>query len=106
MLNRFQVIFMTELLIHINLSVLILILNSNNDKILVLVQGFVNSKRYYGLFEIIRSGAEAYYENTQRNFFNDFLLVHNGLGLTHIHGNATIVFSLVSRFFINQYETN
>ena len=60
------------------------------------VQGFVNSKRYYGLFEVIRKGAENYYQNTRRNFFNDFLLIHNSLGLTYNHKSATIVFSLVS----------
>ena len=65
---------------------------------LFLVQGFVNSKRYYGLFEIIRDGADSYYKNTQRNFFNDFLLIHNSLGLTYNHGSATIVFSLVNTF--------
>ena len=63
-----------------------------------IVQGFVNLKRYYGMFESTRIAAESYFQKTNRNYFNDFMLIHNALGLTYTHKSAVMVFPLVSAF--------
>ena len=57
----------------------------------------MNSDRYYGLFEIIRNGAEVYYRDTTRNYFQDLISVHNMLGLSIFHKNATLIFPLTPK---------
>ena len=60
-----------------------------------LVHGTLNPDRYYGLFEIIRNGAESYFRNTNKNYFSDLVSIHNVLGLTIVHKNATLLFPIV-----------
>ncbi len=62
----------------------------------ILVHGTLNADRYYGLFEIIRNGAEAYFKATNKNYFSDLVNIHRALGLTIDHKNATLLFPLVS----------
>ena len=63
--------------------------------IIILVHGTVNSERYYGLFEIIRNGAESFFRNTNKNYFKELVSIHNMLGLSYFHKNATLLFPLV-----------
>jgi hypothetical protein len=57
----------------------------------------LNKGRYYGLFEIIRQGADRYYQKTNRNYFNDLVNIHDMLGLTIRHKNAILLFSLTPK---------
>lgn len=50
------------------------------------------------MFETLRNGAENYFQDTKRNYFNDFTYLHNFLGLSYVHKNAALVFSLVNFF--------
>lgn len=51
---------------------------------------------YYGYIERTRQGARIYsQENNGRNYFNDYLSVHQALGLTIPIGNAHIIVHLV-----------
>lgn len=61
-----------------------------------LVHGTLNTDRYYGLFEIIRNGAESYFRKTNKNYFTSLVKIHNALGLTVFHKNATLLFPIVS----------
>jgi hypothetical protein len=65
----------------------------------ILVHGTLNADRYYGLFEIIRNGAESYFKTTNKNYFSDLVNIHRALGLTIDHKNATLLFPLVSENF-------
>jgi len=47
------------------------------------------------MFETLRNGAENYFQDTKRNYFNDFTYLHNFLGLSYVHKNAVLIFSLV-----------
>ena len=60
-----------------------------------LVHGTVNERRYYGQFETIRSGADAYFSDFRRNYFVDLLSLHNILGLVHTHKNAALIVPMV-----------
>lgn len=61
------------------------------------MHGTINSNRYYGMFETIRKGAEIYYRETKRNYFNDFTLLHDMLNLTLVHKNSLLVYSLTPK---------
>lgn len=51
---------------------------------------------YYGNIERTRQGARSYAQNTQgRNYFNDYLYIHQALGLTIPIGDVHIVVHLV-----------
>ena len=65
------------------------------------VQCTVNEDRYYGSFETVRRGAEQYFRLTSRNYFNDFTLLHNLLGLCFTHKNAVMIFPLVSFYCLS-----
>lgn len=49
------------------------------------------------MFETIRKGAESYYKETRRNYFNDFTMLHDMLNLTMIHKNSIAIFSLTPK---------
>lgn len=49
------------------------------------------------MFETIRKGAEFYYRETKRNYFNDFTLLHDMLNLTLVHKNSVVIYSLTPK---------
>ena len=57
----------------------------------------VNPDRYYSSFEALRAGAESYYKETNRNYFNDFSLLHASLGLSYKHKDSLLIFSLTPK---------
>ncbi len=57
----------------------------------------VNPDRYYSSFEAIRSGAEAYFKETNRNYFNDYSFLHTSLGLSYKHKDSLLIFSLTPK---------
>ncbi len=57
----------------------------------------VNPDRYYSSFEAIRSGAEAYFKETNRNYFNDYSILHTSLGLSYKHKDSLLIFSLTPK---------
>jgi galactose-1-phosphate uridylyltransferase len=59
------------------------------------LQCTINNDKYYGNFEMIRNGAESYFKATKNNYFNDFVKIHNNLGLSIIHKKSAIIFPLV-----------
>ena len=61
------------------------------------MHGTINSKRYYGMFETIRKGAENYFRETNRNYFTDFSLLHDMLNLTLVHKNSMVIFPLTPK---------
>lgn len=65
--------------------------------VIIKVHGTLNDKRYYGMFETIRKGAEVYFKQTSRNYFSDFTLLHDMLNLTFTHKNAIVVFPLTPK---------
>ena len=63
----------------------------------LLVHLTVNPDRYYSSFEAIRSGDESYFKETNRNYFNDFAMLHMSLGLSLVHKRSLIIFSLTPK---------
>jgi galactose-1-phosphate uridylyltransferase len=61
------------------------------------LHGTIDNIRYFGLFEIIRSGAEKYFITTNNNYFTDFASIHNELGLTLMHKDSLLVVPLVNK---------
>jgi galactose-1-phosphate uridylyltransferase len=60
------------------------------------LQASLGSEIYYGNIERTRQGARSYAQTTDgRNYFNDYLYIHQALGLTIPVGKAQIVVHLV-----------
>ena len=57
----------------------------------------MNSDRYYISFEAVRAGAESYFRETKRNYFDDYAILHTSLGLSYKHKDALLVFSLTPK---------
>ncbi|XP_042887639.1 uncharacterized protein LOC122263320 [Penaeus japonicus] len=52
---------------------------------------------YYGYFELLRSAAQRYYEDTGENYFNAVLEVHAALGLVVRYGRAVAIPTLTGK---------
>ncbi len=55
----------------------------------------MGSRSHYGGMRRWLDASERYYTDNQRNFFDDFYLIHKSLGLTYNSGSAYIIANLV-----------
>ncbi len=55
----------------------------------------MGSKSHYGGMRRWLDASKRYYSENQRNFFDDFYLIHRSLGLTYSSGSAYIIANLV-----------
>lgn len=58
----------------------------------------LGSKNYYGGMRRHLDASKRYFKETQRNYFDDFIVLHKALGLTYSMQDAVIIANLVRPF--------
>jgi len=53
---------------------------------------------YYGGMERLKSASKLYYSEFKRDYLDDFILIHQALGLSMVFNKTYVILNLVSLF--------
>ena len=54
---------------------------------------------YYGGMERLKSASKLYYNEFKRDYLDDFILIHQALGLSMVFNKTYVILNLVSLFY-------
>lgn len=60
------------------------------------LQASMGTNSYYGGMERLKSASKQYYKEFKRDYLDDFILIHQALGLSMAFNNTYVIVNLVS----------
>lgn len=63
------------------------------------LQASMGINSYYGAMERLKSASKLYYNDYKRDYLDDFILIHQALGLSMLINKTYVILNLVTTFF-------